>query len=80
VKCGIASAVAIVVAVSVTVWIRDRAPHPEDWQGAFRNDAEVGEPVGLRDFTLTVDGVDGARGLTIGGGEPWTTGGVWLVV
>lgn len=76
----IASAVAIVVAVSVTVWIRDRAPHPEDWQGPFLRHAHVGEPVELADFTLTVDGVDGGRGLSIGGGEPWTTGGVWIVV
>jgi hypothetical protein len=80
VKRWIASAIAIVVAVIVTVWVRDRAPHPEDWQGPFLHDADVGDPVELRDFTLTVDGVDGGRGLTIGGGDPWTTGGVWLVV
>ena len=79
-KRWIASAVAIVVAVSVTVWVRDRAPHPEDWQVAFLHDANVGEPVELRDFTLTVHGVEGGRGLTIGKGEPWTTGGVWLVM
>jgi hypothetical protein len=80
VKRWVASAIAIVVAISVTVWVRDRAPHPEDWQGPFLHDADVGEPVELRDVTLTVEGVDGGRGLTIGGGDPWTTGGVWLVV
>ena len=79
-KRWLASAAAIVVAVSVTVWIRDRAPHPEDWQRSFLRDADVGEPVEMRGYTLTVDGVDGGRGLSIGGGDPWTTGGVWLVV
>lgn len=77
---GLLSALAIVAAVSVTVWIRDRAPHPEDWQGPFLDDAAVGEPVALRDFTVTVTGIEGGRGLVIGANEPRPTGGVWLVV
>lgn len=79
-KRGLLSALAIIAAVSMTVWIRDRAPHPEDWQGSFLDDAAVGEPVALRYFTVTVTGIEGGRGLVIGTNEPRPTGGVWLVV
>jgi hypothetical protein len=77
---ALGAALAIVVAVGVTVWIRDRAPHPEDWQGPFLRAADVGEPVHLGNRTITVEGMSGGRGLVIGGGEPRPTGGVWLVV
>lgn len=76
----IVTGVAIVAAVSTTIWIRDRGPRPEDWQGPFLRGGAVGEAVRLRDFTVTVEGVDGGRGLVIGDGEPRPTGGVWLVV
>jgi hypothetical protein len=76
----VGSVLAVLVAVSVTIWIRDRAPHPEDWQGPFVGHADIGEAVEVGELTITVEGLDGGRGLVIGPNDPLPTGGVWLVV
>lgn len=75
----LASAVAIVAAVSLTVWIRDRAPHPEDWQRPFLRDAVVGEAAPVQGYSITVESVVGARNLVFRGASR-PSGGVWLVI
>lgn len=71
-------ALAIAVAVGVTTRLRDREVQPEDWQGPYLVAGEVGEPVAIRDYTLTVAGVDG--GKLLGAASRIPSAGVWVVV